>query len=287
MTLQNSANITSSGEKLLSSMHNHCTFCDGANTPMQMAQKAYSMGITDFGMSSHSSPTSDWCIGVNDDNLDDYIKIIDEVKRSFKGKMRVYTGVEQDIFTPLKRRKELDYFISGVHEIYCEHTGLYYAVDCGKPVLERCARDMFGGDMMELVRHFYKLSVESAQLFKPDIIAHFDIIIKANTGNCMFDEDSKQYKDIALEALDACIETGGVIEINTGGIYRGYRQMQYPYNFLLKHLKERHAPVTISSDAHRLDAVGYKMHEMEELMRTIGFKEVMMFKDGAFVPVAL
>ena len=39
---------------LKSSTHNHTTFCDGQNTPEEMAEAAYALGFTDFGFSGHT-----------------------------------------------------------------------------------------------------------------------------------------------------------------------------------------------------------------------------------------
>ena len=40
--------------KLCADFHTHTTYCDGKSTPRQMVEAAYSMGLTDFGISGHA-----------------------------------------------------------------------------------------------------------------------------------------------------------------------------------------------------------------------------------------
>ena len=39
--------------KITSTLHNHCTMCDGKNTADEMISAAIEAGFTDFGMSCH------------------------------------------------------------------------------------------------------------------------------------------------------------------------------------------------------------------------------------------
>lgn len=39
---------------LSSSTHNHTTWCDGKNTPEEMAEAAWKLGFTDLGFSGHT-----------------------------------------------------------------------------------------------------------------------------------------------------------------------------------------------------------------------------------------
>ena len=39
--------------KVISTLHNHSTLCDGKSTPEEMVEAAIALGFTDFGMSCH------------------------------------------------------------------------------------------------------------------------------------------------------------------------------------------------------------------------------------------
>ncbi len=267
-----------------SSLHNHCTFCDGKDTALEMAFTALQLGITDFGMSCHARNVYEPKIGVGENEAQQYIDKIHQLKQSFKHNMNIYCGIEQDYYSPINFRDKLDYLIGSVHDIFDENTGKYYYVDGPESMFESCIDNVFGGDAMALVEHFYKLTCENAIKYKPDIIAHFDLVVKNNNNNKFFNEDSTKYKNMALDCINEIIQkTDSVFEINTGGIFREYRNNAYPDNFILKHLCKKNAKVTISSDAHSKDAIGFMYDKMVADMQKTGFDYVYIWHKGEFV----
>ncbi len=265
-----------------SSMHNHSTMCDGINTMHEMAQAAYQSGFTDFGFSSHAESLYSKVPGISDEKFLEYKSEFEKLKSMYEGKMRLYLGIEQDYYSRVNFRDELDYTIGAVHDIYDEKTNSIYWVDGSKQVLQKCINEMFNGDAMKLVEHFYNLTAENAMNFKPDIIAHFDLIRKNITDNELFDENSTEYKELALNAMEKCIKSGAVFEINTGGMFRKYRDKPYPDDFILKELCQRKAPVTISADAHEIKAVNFYYDYALSLMKNIGFNYIYVYSNGNF-----
>ncbi len=265
-----------------SSMHNHCAFCDGANSPKEMAKAAYELGLTDFGFSSHGAPNYPPYIGVDNNSLQQYLSTIFEIKQQYRGKMRVYTGIEQDYYAPVDFRDKLDYLIGAVHDIYDKKTGKSYFVDGDLQTLKLCINEVFNGDALALCKHFYELTAENAIKYKPDIIAHFDIIVKNNVNNMFFDEESSEYKSYALLALHECMKIDTVFELNTGGVYRGYRNDPYPAMFLLKEMCNHGARVTISSDSHSTKSIGFMAKEAKAILRQAGFKYIYEYENGEF-----
>ena len=101
-----------------------------------------------------------------------------------------------------------------------------------------------------MARQFYALTAENAKRYRPEIIGHFDLIVKNNEDGLLFDEESPAYRAAALESLHRCHATGGIFELNTGGIFRGYRKTPYPADFLLRELTAIGGRVTVNGDAH-------------------------------------
>ena len=58
----------------------------------------------------------------------------------------------------------------------------------------------------------------------PDILAHIDLIKKLNGEGEFFDEEDPRYQAAALKALAVAKEHDCRLEVNTGGVYRGYRK---------------------------------------------------------------
>ena len=84
---------------------------------------------------------------------------------------------------------------------------------------------------------------------KPPILGHIDLITKLNAGNRFFDESAPRYKQAALEALHTTDPQATVLEINTGGVARGYRDAPYPALFLLKEWRAMGGRVILTSDS--------------------------------------
>ena len=69
---------------------------------------------------------------------------------------------------------------------------------------------------------------------KPAILGHFDLVRYNNAALHLYDEDSSEYQVMALDALRDLVETNVLLEVNTGGVARGYMTKPYPSAFLLK-----------------------------------------------------
>ena len=65
------------------------------------------------------------------------------------------------------------------------------------------------------------------------------------------------------KAVNALMPTGVPFEINTGGIYRGYKDTPYPSAEIQAYIRERGGTFVLSSDAHCTDAIGYAFGEYE------------------------
>lgn len=266
-----------------STCHNHTVFCDGNHTVEEMAQAAWEAGFTDFGFSGHSRTqySEGENYGVADETA--YVAEVLRVRALFTGRMRIAVGMEQDYFSPVQNRAALDYLIAAVHEIHDDTGERHWPVDGAAACLADCRDTLFGGDSMALVRRFYALTVQNAQESHGDILAHFDLVCKNNLNGVFFDENSPTYRTIALEALDACAETGAIFEVNTGGMYRGYFNRAYPAPFLLRRLREKGARVMLSADAHCVEALTYGFVEAREMLRSIGFDTLTVLQNGVFV----
>ena len=162
-----------------------------------------------------------------------------------------------------------------------------FMVDGDKEQLLRCRSEVFGGDGAAKARRFFAQTAENVLRWRPEIIGHFDLIVKNNADGALFDEESRAYRDAALEALHVCAQTGAVFEVNTGGVYRGYRTQPYPAPFLLRELRRIGARVTVNADAHETAALTYGLAEARALLRGLGFAEAAVLRAGALVDEAL
>lgn len=269
-----------SGFAVTASSHNHCTHCDGRATAREMAEAACKAGFSDFGFSCHSDP---FCARLDEEA---YIRDIRALAREYAGRLRIALGVEQDLYKPVARREAFDYVLGSVHYVKGPRTGRLYAVDADAGRFAACVEE-FGGDGLAAARAYYEAVEQNVRRFRPDVVGHLDLIVKNNARGRFFSEDAPAYRAAALRALACCAEAGCIVEINTGGVYRGYRDTFYPAPFLLRALAQMGGKVTVNADAHEPAAVAFGLARAARLAAQCGFRQLYVLKAGRFVPQPL
>lgn len=261
--------------------HTHTDRVDGKNTAEEMAFSAMEKGFIALGFSEHAHTRFDAECGMTVAQTRAYIVEIRALKEKYRGRLNIYLGLENDSCDP-QDGKEFDYSIGSVH--WLKKDGVYYPVDDTPEKFAQCA-EVFGGGL-NAVKAYYEAVAQCAQSMRPDILGHMDLIRKFNGDGRFFDEESKGYRDMAIEALDAVLDAGCILEVNTGGMARGWRKDPYPAEFLLRRALEKKAPLILSSDAHSAQTIDFAFPETEAMLKGIGFREVMNF-DGNFFPVRI
>ncbi len=260
----------------LINLHTHTTYCDGKNTIEEMVQAAMKCGFQSIGISSHGPLhfKNEWSI--KEENIEKYMDEVYEIKEKYKDYICVYRGMELDYLPGIgfdekniELINRLDYYIGSVHCMGKLSDGSMWVVDGSYNELINGINKTFNGSIKNAVTAYYNLISQMAQSFKPPIIGHLDLIKKFNGDNILFDENEKWYVKCALECLDAIKKAGSAIEINTGGMSRGFTKEQYPATFILKAIKEKEIPIIISSDAHSKENIDYKFDEMYELVKRL------------------
>ena len=174
-----------------------------------------------------------------------------------------------------------DYWIGSAHHLYGKNTGKYYEIDFRPQDLHDCIYDDFDGDPLAAVEAYFA-EVEKVAAMGPDILAHIDLIKKLNAAGEFFDEESPRYKAAALKALNAAKEHGCLLEVNTGGVYRGYRKDFYPGAWLLGEWQKMGGKVIITSDAHDVDSLTFGFDEAAAAVKAAGFKSVEVLTVNGF-----
>lgn len=259
--------------------HTHTTYCDGKESVESMIQAAIAKEFVCLGFSGHvfndfrPEDQDIWCM--SPERTQKYIAEVRSMAEKYKDKIEILCGIEQDFCSSVST-EGFDYVIGSVH--YAEKDGKYYCVDESPAVLEAAIREGFGGDPYALTKRFFEMEAEVVQKTNATFIGHFDLVTKFNEGNRYFDPMDKRYRNAALEAMDALIETGRPFEINTGGMYRGFRTEAYPSIQLLKDLKARGGEILLSSDSHDGQSIGFRFTEAAQMAKEIGFETVKVLK---------
>lgn len=263
-----------------SSVHCHSTMCDGKNTLQEMASAACAQGLTTLGFTGHSYTQRDREYCMSPSRTAQYKATIAKLKTEYKGKVDILCGIEWDLLSEDKRTG-YDYWIGSAHHLYGKNTGKYYEIDFRPQDLHDCIYDDFDGDPLAAVEAYFA-EVEKVAAMGPDILAHIDLIKKLNAAGEFFDEESPRYKAAALKALNAAKEHGCLLEVNTGGVYRGYRKDFYPGAWLLGEWQKMGGKVIITSDAHDVGSLTFGFDEAAAAVKAAGFKSVEVLTINGF-----
>ena len=263
-----------------SSVHCHSTMCDGKNTLQDMASAACAQGLTTLGFTGHSYTQRDREYCMSPSRTAQYKATIAKLKAEYRGKVDILCGIEWDILSEDKRTG-YDYWIGSAHHLYGKNTGKYYEIDFRPQDLWDCINDDFDADPLAAVEAYFA-EVEKVAALKPDILAHIDLIKKLNANGEFFDEESPRYKAAALKALQAAKDNDCLLEVNTGGVYRGYRKDFYPGAWLLGEWQKMGGKVIITSDSHDINSLTFGFDEAAAAIKAAGFTSVQVLTGNGF-----
>ena len=272
-----------------SNVHTHSTWCDGKNTLAEMAASGLAAGMTDLGFTSHSyAPFDPGCIGLTDQP--GYQQAVRALAEEMAGKLAIKCGLEWDYFSP-PPIAGYDYFIGSVH-YFTPRNGVYRSVDESPESFQWTLNHWFGGDFLKMAEDYYQLVLQHMTQNQPLIVGHFDLITKFNDQLQYLTEDNqRQYDQLAREVLAEISQQlktwDGMVEVNTGGMSRGWTQQPYPAEVLLQDLQQRKTPIIITSDSHETKTIDYRFSETKTMLQRLGFQETMQLKDGEFQKILL
>ena len=265
-------------------LHLHTTYCDGKNTPEEMAEAAIAQGFNSIGFSGHAfTPfSSGFCM--TPENTPNYFAHIGRIKKEYEGPLKIFLGLEFDMYSQCDTAL-CDYVIGSVH--YLDVNGTFVGFDRSAETVQQVIDTHFGGDGMAYAKCYYETLAHLPEYGSFDILGHADIICKHAETENFFDESSADYRRWACNALDALVGKIPYFEVNTGAISRGYRTTPYPAPFLLDELKKRGFGAVITSDCHNAQDLSCHYPQAQKLLWDHGFRHIYILTEDGFRPEAL
>ena len=256
---------------ILSDFHMHTKYCDGRNTVEEMVKAAVGKGMTALGFSGHSYATYDMDCCMSKEGTLQYRREVERYKELCEGIIKVYCGIEQDIYAPAPDA-QYDYVIGSVH--YIGGPDGLLPVDYKPEMLKQLADEQFGGDIYALCGAYFEAVSQVVERTGCDIIGHFDLVSKFNERDRLFDSSDPRYVKAWQAAADKLLKTGKLFEINTGAMSRGYRTSPYPSDDMIRYIAERGGRFVLSSDAHSADGIMYDFASQEKRLPEMGISLV-------------
>lgn len=251
------------------SVHTHSTMCDGKNTLAEMAAAACAAGVKYFGASGHSHtpmPEDEGCVLPAD--MTAYRGEVLRLREAYAGRMEVLLGIELDNCADVEA-EGFDYWIGSAHRLRGPD-GRYYVVDWTAEALAACRDSVFGGDGLAMAECYYR-EVGRMAAMSPTILGHIDLVTKFNRDGAFFDEADPRYRQAALKALRQVDPASTLLEVNTGAMSRGYREVPYPAPFLLEEWRRMGGRIILTADAHSAEHLTYGYRQAARLAREAGF----------------
>ena len=255
--------------------HTHSVFSDGKNTLEEICLEAIRKGFSVLGFSDHSVTDFDKSYCIKKERLKDYVSSVSRLKNEYSDRLEIALGIELDAFSEISRDL-FDYIIGSAH--YVEKDGVYYPVDHSEKMSIHNITVGFDGSSDAYAKEYYNTLCRHIEKNRPDIVGHIDLVAMYGT----VDESTKIYKDSALETVNLAVEKGCVIELNTAAVFKKLKNIPYPSEFILKHIRDIGGKVTVDSDAHVKENLDFWFEETYELLRQTGFKTVSCFTDNHF-----
>ncbi len=257
----------------LSSPHVHSQFCDGRNTAEEMVLAAINRGFVSLGISSHF----DYKGRIAPGQEDEYIAHIRALSGKYADRIRLWLGAERDYFSDVSSSK-FDYTIGSVHYFLIGDD--YFSVDGDLKRLEKMIIRHFSGSGTKMALSYYSQLSDYITSFRPDIIGHFDLIMKYNRHNELFCPDDPVVMKAATDCMDQAITGCRLLEVNTGAIPRFGAASPYPDLPLLQYWRSLGGEVILSSDCHAAEDIDGGYEQGLQHMRDAGYREMKILGSG-------
>ncbi|MBS1555110.1 MAG: histidinol-phosphatase [Bacteroidetes bacterium] len=265
-----------------SNFHTHSTFCDGKSSFLEHLSKAEELGVKSLGFSSHAYISFDckWCM--KKDQLEEYLKSIDSLKK--QSEIQLYRGLEVDfipnVISPSDFSSLLDYTIGSVHFVDAFCDGRHWEIDGLHTVFLDGLEKIFANDHQAAFSRYFELTREMVSTSPPTVVGHLDKMKIQNVNHKFFREDEPWYKSEIEKTLQTIKLSDCIIEVNTRGIYQRKTADTYPSHWILELIHEANIPITLSSDAHHADDLINQFEATAQLLLSVGFKKLNILFDG-------
>ncbi len=253
--------------------HLHTSFsADCEVSPEIMIEQGIKNGLSGICMTDHQDEDFPYEKVQFDLDLPAYYKKYQELQARYEKDLELLFGVELGLQPHLKenlasyvKSAPFDFVIGSIH--------LINRVDPWYP-------DYFEGrDDHSAFTEYFEVALENVKSFQDfDAFGHLDYIIRYSP-NKNKNYSYATYRDFIDEILKILVHKGIGLELNTGSIKSGLDTPNPCKEILLRYKEMGGEIITLGSDAHVPDYVGYHLKDMQELLKECGFRYFTTFKE--------
>ena len=250
-------------------LHNHTPLCNHASgNPEEYITRAIELGIGIYGFACHAPMDFDEKYRMHQTQLTQYLTMLKNLRDKYANRIDLRIGLEvdfilgrEDLLLESVLNCEVDYLIGSVHFLNewgfdnPEFIGKYASIDT-----QKCWEHYL--DSIE--------AMAKSEYFQ--IIGHLDLfkIFNNKPPKALYPKIKHTLQTIKTHSC--------VLEINAAGLRKPCKE-HYPSKEILTIAREFDIPITLSSDAHSVENVGFGYEECKNTALELGFRQVCAFKD--------
>lgn len=261
---------------ILTDCHLHSSYSGDSEAPMEeMILKGIERGLSAMCFTEHNDFDFPYRPGDPQDlfllRTDPYLYDLLRLREKYEGKIKILFGVELGLqpnaMRPnvvLAKSYDFDFIIGSSH--VCNGRDPYYP-------------DFYEGrSEEEAYREYFTSIYENIKKFSNfDVYGHLDYVVRYGPGKDA-DYSYEKYQDILDSILKLLIEKGKGIELNTGGVESGLKEL-HPCTGILKRYRELGGEIiTIGSDAHAPERIAAHFDRAESVLKECGFQYYTVFE---------
>lgn len=254
--------------------HLHTEFSGDSDTPVRFQiEKAISLGMKELCITDHHDYDSGFC---DDDFILDvptYLATLRMLQEEYRDRIRLNIGIELGLQEHLN--DYLHHFVARYITSFDFIIGSSHFVKSMDPYETEFWNKRGEAPGFEA---FFKASLNRAKHLYDcfDSFGHLDYAVRyAPHQNDYYSyEQFSRWIDPLLQVL---IDHGKALECNTGGFKYGLGQPNPRKEILLRYREMGGEIITIGSDAHTPDYMGYEFHRCRELLLECGYKYYTVF----------
>lgn len=271
--------------KQLIDCHTHTKFSpDGKNTVMEMCERAAAMGLQAYGISDHCECNRYYgseYYTMKPKEFDTYhsdtlsqasMDAVCRAKRQMEGRLKILCGTElgQPTFDlkvaeNVAADPRLDYVIGSMHQV--------------PGIDDFCFLTYETEDTDRLLEQYFEEVLKMCKWGKFNILAHLTYPLRYIKGICKIPVNISLYEDMIEMCFKSIIEQGIALEVNSSGLRQPYGDLFPGYRLIRRYRELGGAFVSLGSDAHSADFLGFGINAAAEMAKTAGIRYLVYFEE--------
>lgn len=256
--------------------HLHSSFSGDSEAPMEsMIRRGIELGLKRMCFTEHLDfdfPVSESTpAGFFEVNTDSYLYELLRCREVFRREIGILFGVELglqghlgEIQAAYTASHDFDFIIGSSH------------LSKGQDPYQ--ASFWEGRSEEAAYREYFSSIIENLETFTDfDVYGHLDYVVRYGPNQDRYYTYEK-YRDLFERMLDLLLENGIGIEINTGGIGYGLKDLHPCREVLMRYREKGGEIVTVGSDAHKPEALCRSFDRAQVLLEDCGFRYYTVFE---------